>query len=221
MAETVTIAAEDGHRFEAYLAEAQGQARGAVVVVQEIFGVNVHIRDVCDRFADEGFSAIAPAVFDRIETGVEYGYDEAGIVAGREIVGKLGIDGPLIDIKAAAGHVRPGGRAGVVGFCWGGSVAWLAACRLDIGAAVGYYGRLIVDHLGEIPMSPTMLHFGDKDPLIPAADVAAIRADFPEIPVYVYPAGHGFNCDRRADFDATSAALAWQRTIAFFAANLA
>jgi len=221
MGKTITIAAEDGHRCDAYLAEAQGEMRGAVVVVQEIFGVNVHIRDVCDRFAAEGFSAIAPAVFERIERGVEYDYDEAGIEAGRDLIGKLGMDGPLKDIAAAAKAVRPGAKAGVVGFCWGGSVAWLAACRLDMGAAVGYYGRLIVDNLGEIPMCPTMLHFGDKDPMIPAEDVAAIRAAFPEIPVYAYPAGHGFNCDRRADFDANSAAMAWQRTISFFAANLA
>ncbi|MCB2102407.1 MAG: dienelactone hydrolase family protein [Rhodobacterales bacterium] len=221
MGETITIAAQDGHELAAYRAvpanvETNG-ARGGVVVVQEIFGVNIHIRDVCDRLAAAGFVALAPALFDRLERGVELDYDQAGIARGRGLVEDLGFDNAIRDVWAAAKVVHPEGRAGVVGFCWGGSVAWLANCRLCLTAASCFYGRHIVNFLHETPRRPAILHFGDKDPSIPLSDVDKIRSAFPELPVHLYPgAGHGFNCDRRADFHPDSAELAWGRTLDLF-----
>lgn len=221
MGQTIEIAADDGHVLGAYRADPEGAAKGAVVVVQEIFGVNGHIRDVCDRLAAEGFTAIAPAVFDRVRKNVEYDYDAAGIAAGRDVVAELGWEGPLTDVWAAAKTLRPDGRVGVTGFCWGGSVVWLAACRLGIASASAYYGRQIPDFLDAAPQCPTLLHFGSQDPLIPMENVDKIRAAHPDVPVHVYDgAGHGFHCDRRADYREDSAKLAWKRTIALFTETL-
>lgn len=220
MGQTIEITAEDGHVLDAYRADPEGAAKGAVVVVQEIFGVNVHIRDICDRLAAEGYTAIAPAVFDRLRKGVEYDYDAAGVAAGRELVEELGWDGPVRDVWAAAKAVRPDGRVGVTGFCWGGSVVWLAACRLDVACAASYYGRHVPDMLDETPRCPTILHFGGHDPLIPMENIEKVKMAFPDLPVYVYDdAGHGFHCDRRPDYREGSAKLAWGRTLDLFAAN--
>jgi carboxymethylenebutenolidase len=221
MGEVVTLVARDGHRLSGYRAEPEAPAQGRLVVIQEVFGVNAHIRDICDRFADLGYVALAPALFDRLETGVDLGYDEAGIAAGRALVGRLGWETPMLDVAAAAQALAPDGRAGVVGYCWGGTVAWLAACRLDVAAAACYYGRQIVDFVDETPKCPTILHFGGEDALIPLASVDRIKAAHPALPVYVYEgAGHGFNCDRRADFRREVAALALERTLDLFARTL-
>lgn len=221
MGETVTLVATDGHRLSGYRAEPDGARRGSVVVIQEVFGVNAHIRDVCDRFADLGYTALAPALFDRIRPGVELDYDQVGIEEGRSLVGRLGWDHPVRDVDAAARALEPERRVGVVGYCWGGTVTWLAACRLDVACAAGYYGRQIIDFVEERPRCPMILHFGGEDALIPLSVVDRIKAAHPDVPIYVYEgAGHGFNCDRRGDFRREVAALALERTLGLFAVHL-
>ena len=213
--------AADGFRPAVWKEEpAQGTPRGLVVVTQEIFGVNGHIRDVCARFAQAGFLAVAPALFDRQARGVELGYDEAGIARGRELKDGADADLALADL-AAARKLAPELPAAVVGFCWGGLLTWLAACRQpDFSAAVSYYGGGIGRHAGETPRCPVLLHFGEKDQAIPLEEVEALRKAHPGLPVHLYPAGHGFNCDQRGSYDAASAALAWERTLDFLGTNL-
>ena len=220
MGETISLTADDGHVLGAYRAPPAGKARGGLVVIQEIFGVNGHIRSVCDGFAADGFETIAPALFDRAEKGIELDYDEPGMTRGRDIRATLGWDDPVRDIAAAVAALSGAGAIGAVGYCWGGSLAWLSATRLEVACAVGYYGGQIVQFKDETNSCPVMLHFGEKDQSIPAADVAAIRAAHPDIPVYTYPAGHGFNCDRRADYHAESATLARERTLAVLAEHM-
>jgi carboxymethylenebutenolidase len=221
MGETIRPTASDEHRFDAYRAGARDTRKGGVVVVQEIFGVNAHIREVCDRFAADGYEAIAPALFDRVRPGVELGYAEPGIEEGRELATAVGWDGPMRDIWAAATAIQADGRVGVVGYCWGGTWAWLAGCRLDVGCVAAYYGRLIVDFLDEKPRCPVIMHFGAEDTTIPLDNVDNIRAAHPDVPIHVYEgAGHGFNCDHRAAYNPAAAALALQRTLALFAENL-
>lgn len=221
MGEIMELQAEDGHSLAAYRADPVGVAKGGLVVIQEIFGVNAHIREVCDRFAAAGYIAIAPAMFDRVKTGVELNYDEEGIAAGRELMGQLGWDSALMDVSAAVQALRSAGKVGVVGYCWGGSLAWLTACRMDIDAAVGYYGGQIPKYVGETPRAPVMLHFGETDASIPLEGVEEVKAAHSDIPVYTYPAGHGFSCDHRASFHEESSALALTRTLDFFAEKLA
>jgi carboxymethylenebutenolidase len=220
MGDTITLTAPDGHRFGAYLATPSGRERGGIVVIQEIFGVNRHIRAVTDRFAEDGYAALAPALFDRAERNLDVGYDEAGIARGRAVRQRVAYDGALRDTAAAIAHLQRFGKVGIVGYCWGGNIAWLAACRLSVAAAVGYYGGDIANLLNEVPKAPLMLHFGERDPHIAAEAVARIRAAVPDVPVHTYPAGHGFNCDERKDYDAASAALARERTLAHFAAHV-
>ncbi len=220
MGQTITLTAEDGHELSAYRADPDGAPRGGIVVIQEIFGVNGHIRSVCDRFAGEGYVAIAPAVFDRVERGVELEYDSDGMARGREIMGGIGLDGPLLDIAAAAAAIKDAGKVGSVGYCWGGTVAWLAATRLKL-PSVGYYGGRIVDFAGEELEVPVMLHFGKQDQMIPAEDVAKIREAAPKVPVFEYDeAGHGFNCEKRASYHEESAKFALTRTLEFLAENV-
>ncbi len=221
MGQTITLTASDGRELEAWRADAEGGPRGGIVVIQEIFGVNDHIRDVCAGFAAEGYTAIAPALFDRVEGDVRLEYDDAGKARGRELRAGLGWEGPMADVAAAAGALGPSGKVGVVGYCWGGSLAWLAACRLEVACAVGYYGGQIIGFNDENPRCPVILHFGETDASIPMDDVDAIRAAHPDVPVHVYgDAGHGFNCDRRAAYHAESADTARARTLAFFAEHL-
>jgi carboxymethylenebutenolidase len=192
-----------------------------VVVIQEIFGVNSHIRDVCDQMAKNGFDAIAPALFDRVEAGVELDYVEEDIEQGRRLAASVGWDQPVLDIDAAANAIAPGAKPAAVGFCWGASWTWVAAARLELGCAVCYYGRHIPDLLDQRPQCPVMLHFGAQDASIPMANVDRVRTAYPEVPIHVYEdAGHGFNCDRRNDFRPQSAELAMQRTLAFFVERL-
>lgn len=215
MADWITVTAEDGHECQAWLARPEGAARGTLVVMQEIFGVNDHVRRDTEKFAAQGYIAVAPAVFDRIERGVELGYDPDGMDKGRSLVGALGWDGPLMDVQAAADAASDGGPVFGVGYCWGGSLAWLAATRLGIPSA-GYYGGRTAALAEERPKAPVMLHFGAKDAMIPMADVNAIREAHGAVPVHVYDAGHGFNCDARDSFDESAADLALRRTLSFF-----
>lgn len=201
-------------------ADPSGPSRGAVVVIQEIFGVNAHIRSVTERFAAAGFEAIAPALFDPVEGGVELGYDEAGIAKGRELVAALGFERAAFLVGAAAKVFQKEGlRTAVAGFCWGGSIAFLCNTRLGL-PAVSYYGARTVPFLDEPLRAPMLFHFGEHDASIPPEAIAAHRATQPGATIHLYDAGHGFNCDQRADFSPASAALAWQRTTDFLAEAL-
>jgi carboxymethylenebutenolidase len=218
MGERLTLQAEDGHRFAAYRATPPGARRGALVVVQEIFGVNHHIRNVTDRFASEGYVALAPALFDRVEPDFEIGYSPADVEQGRAVRQKIGFDVMVTDLRAAVNELRKTGlRVGMVGYCMGGTLAWLAATRIDgVAAAVGYYGGGIADTATERPRCPVMLHFGETDSGIPSEHWDRIRAAQPTLPLHVYPAaGHGFSCDERASFHEPSHRLALERTLAF------
>lgn len=216
MGETVTLTANDGHSFDAYVARPADQPKAGLVVVQEIFGVNRHIRGVADGFAQDGYLAVAPAMFDRVERGIELGYDKDDIAEGRAIRAKISWDQALSDVAAALGFVAGAGKAGVVGYCWGGSVAWLAACRLNPAAAVCYYGGNIHECRNEKPSCPVMFHFGEEDAGIPMDQVKAIGAAHPKQELFTYPgAGHGFNCEMRGSYHAKSAAIARERTLAF------
>jgi carboxymethylenebutenolidase len=211
------LTASDGHELDAYEVHPDG-ASASIVIVQEIFGVNAHIRSVVDRYASFGYRAIAPALFDRGERGVELGYDDAGRARGIELVMPIAFDAAMLDVTAAVEHVAETGPVAVIGYCFGGSVAWIAACDLPIAAAVGYYGGQIHAMADREPKVPTMLHFGELDHGIPLDQVHAIAAAHPEVPVHVYEgADHGFNCDARATHDARSAAIALGRTLEFLA----
>ena len=211
----IRLTASDGHELDAYEVHPDG-ASASIVVVQEIFGVNAHIRSVVDRYASFGYRAIAPALFDRGERGVELGYDDAGRTRGIELVMPIAFDAAMLDVAAAVEHVSDTGPVAVIGYCFGGSVAWIAACDLPIAAAVGYYGGQIHAMIDRRPKVPTMLHFGELDHGIPLDQVQAIAEAHPEVPVHVYQgADHGFNCDARATHDARSAAIALGRTLEF------
>ncbi len=219
MSVTLTLTAEDGHTFDAYRADPTENARGGLVVIQEIFGVNAHIRSLCDRFAGSGYTALAPAIFDRAEKNVELDYSQDGITRGRAFRGRLNLDHVLLDIAAAANALHGVGTVGSVGYCWGGTLAWLSATRLGL-PSVCYYGAMIIDFVAEQPRVPVLLHFGERDASIPMDTVERIRAAHPTVPLFTYSAGHGFNCDARGDYDAESAATALQRTLDFFAAHV-
>lgn len=213
--------AADGHRFGVYRSEPAGTVRGGLVIVQEIFGVNGHIRAVCDAYAGDGFVVVAPALFDRTERGIELGYDPDSVARGRAIREKVSLEDALADVEAAAAGLAGSGRIGLVGYCWGGTVAWAAATRsTTFAATVGYYGGGIPEMRAEQPNCPVMLHFGELDQGIPLAGVRAVQAAHPEVPVFTYPAGHGFNCDQRGSYHEESARLARERTLAFLAEHV-
>jgi carboxymethylenebutenolidase len=218
MGEKLTLTAEDGQKLSAYKATPAGTPRGALVVVQEIFGVNQHIRNVTDGFAKDGYVSLAPALFDRVEPGFETGYTPADIDKGRAVRGKLGWDLMVMDLRAAVNELRKTGlNVGVVGYCMGGTMAWLAATRIDgVAGAVGYYGGGIADTATEQPRCPVLLHFGETDASIPPEHWERIKKAHPNLPVHVYQgAGHGFSCDERGSFHQASHTVARERTIAF------
>jgi carboxymethylenebutenolidase len=220
MGDTVKLTADDGHSFDAYVARPAEQPKAGLVIVQEIFGVNVHIRGVADGFAADGYLAIAPALFDRVEPGIELGYDKEDVAEGRRLRSQLKWEEVLSDVSAAMGFLAGAGKVGVVGYCWGGSVAWACATRLGI-PAVGYYGGRTAQLMHERPQAPAMLHFGAKDHLIPMSDVTKLRYAHQHVPMHVYDAGHGFNCDdRTGSYDRAAADLALQRTLDFLKAHL-
>ncbi|MSP48034.1 MAG: dienelactone hydrolase family protein [Alphaproteobacteria bacterium] len=216
MAETIRLKASDGHQFDAYVAQPAGKPRGGLVVIQEIFGVNQHMRKLADGFAAEGYLCVTPALFDRAKPAVELGYGPTDIPQGRDIRASLKLDQVLLDLKAAADAAKAAGKVGAVGYCWGGSLAYLCATRLGVAAAVGYYGGQIVPHKEEKPGCPTMLHFGERDKGIPLTDVEIIRKARPDVTIHIYPADHGFNCDERGSWEPTSAKIARERTLELF-----
>jgi carboxymethylenebutenolidase len=216
MGERIELTAADGFRLPAYRADPAGTARGALVVAQEIFGVNSHIRSVCDGYAADGYVAIAPALFDRYERDVDIGYTPADVARGRELKARAKPDSALLDIDAARAAVAFAGNVGIVGYCWGGYLAWLAAARVaGFACAVPYYGGGMTDAIAEQPKCPVMAHLGERDTMIPAAGVKALAAAHPSAQVFLYPADHGFNCDQRGAFDPAAASLARERSLAF------
>jgi carboxymethylenebutenolidase len=204
----------------AYLAEPTGKPKGGLVIIQEIFGVNTHIRGVADHFAALGYTAIAPAFFDHLETGLELGYDQAGMAEGKKLVAELGLERAIEDVASAAEAIASAGKIGTVGYCWGGTVAFLAALRLGL-PSVSYYGARNVPFLGETAKAPVMFHFGEKDKSIPPDMVEKHRQMQPRMELFTYPADHAFNRDVGDHYDEASAKLALQRTMAFFDKHLA
>jgi carboxymethylenebutenolidase len=220
MGQFTTIMARDGHEFQAWLAAPAGRPLGAVVVLQEIFGVNGYIRQVTDGFAAAGYTAIAPALFDRVRRGIELGYQPPDAELGMGYVKQLDPESTMKDIAAALAVVRHSGRSATVGFCWGGRLSYLAATTLPLACAVVYYGRL-TDSLAKHPKCPVMYHFGEADTSIPPQDVAAVRSAYPDAPLFTYPgAGHGFSCTERASYNPEAAALARARTLEFLKQHL-
>ncbi len=216
MGHWVDLTAADGFRLTAYRADPEGAPRGALVVAQEIFGVNGHIRSVCDGYARDGYVVIAPALFDRYERGVDIGYTPADIARGRELKALAKTDAALQDVAAARDAVASAGNVGILGYCWGGYIAWMAAARVEgFACAVPYYGGGMTDAIAEQPKCPVMAHFGERDSMIPVTGVNALAAAHPSAQVFIYPADHGFNCDQRGSHDPASAKLARERTLAF------
>ncbi|HEY6514861.1 MAG TPA: dienelactone hydrolase family protein [Steroidobacteraceae bacterium] len=220
MGDFTTLMARDGHEFQAYLVAPAGRPRGAVVVLQEIYGINRHIRSVTDSFAAAGYTAIAPSLFDRIRRGIELDYDDAGRDEGKGYAQQLKPDDTMKDVAAAVAVVRHSGRVGTVGYCWGGALSYRAACELPLACAVVYYGN--PRDTAKTPKCPVMYHFGSADKSIPVEQVERLKAAHPQGIFHVYDgAGHGFNCDLRPSYAAAAAALARQRTLDFLAHRLA
>lgn len=218
MGQWITLNTPAGH-IAGWRADPPIPAKGVLVVVQEIFGVNHHIRGVVDRFASHGYVAVAPAFFDHIERGVELDYTPEGVERGREFAAALGFNRVLGDIEAVARQFQHLGKVGVVGYCWGGTVAFLANTRLGF-PAVSYYGGRTVPFLHERLDAPMMFHFGERDPIIPPEHLQRHRELQSLAEIHVYPAGHGFNCEQRDDYDEPSARLALERTLSFFQRTL-
>lgn len=216
MGQWLNLTAADGFRLAAYRADPEAPPRGGLIVVQEIFGVNRHIRAVCDGFAADGYAAIAPALFDRSEPNVDLGYTPEEVARGRELKARAGTDAALLDIAAAREAAATAGRVGIVGYCWGGYISWMSATRVaGLACAITYYGGGMTEAIAERPQCPVMAHFGERDAAIPLAGVKQFAAAQPEVQVHLYPAEHAFNCDQRRGYDAASAQLARERTLAW------
>lgn len=219
MGETIAYKSPfDGFEVSAYHAKPTDARRGGLLLVQEIFGITDHIRELADAFAEDGYETIAPAFYDRLERGFAADYSQAAIAKGVDYSQKTPWDQVAGDAQGAIDLLSP--PVFVTGFCWGGAATWLAACRCDgLSAAAAFYGRRIAELNDETPTVPTILHFGKTDASIPMDRVEEIRTAHPDVPIYLYDAGHGFVSDRRADYDADSARLARLRTLAHFANN--
>jgi carboxymethylenebutenolidase len=221
MGKMIELNASDGHKLTAYRADPAGKPRGGIVVIQEIFGVNSHIKQVADGFAADGYVAIAPALFDRVQKNVDLGYTPEDIAKGREIRGKVTNDMAVKDAEAAVKAAASAGKVGIVGYCWGGLVAWLAAAKVPgLSAAVPYYGGGILDNADLKSKVPLMGHFGDKDQHIPVEGVKKLAEKHKEHQIFIYSADHGFNCDQRGSYNAPAAKQARERTLAFFRKNV-
>jgi carboxymethylenebutenolidase len=226
MGSFIDLKAADGQTIAAYVANPAGQPRGGVVVVQEIFGVNSHIRAVADGYAAQGYLAVAPATFHRVKPGVDLGYQSDDISAGmalKQAVEALPAPGVMQDLQAAVDHAAQAGKVGIVGYCYGGLLTWRAAALLTgLSAAVPYYGGGVTtpDEIARQPRVPVLAHFGDQDHYIPLDGVEALKKAHPEVEVHVYHANHGFNCDQRGSWDAVAAKLALERTLAFFSRHV-
>ena len=221
MGKQIKLTAGDGFELGAYRAEPTGTPKAGLVLLQELFGVNEHIRSVADRFAEDGYLVIAPALFDRVEPELELGYTPDALKRAQALRSRLDPDKTMADVAAAVAEAGKGGKVLMVGYCWGGLLVFLAAADLPgVTAGTCYYGGGIANHLDRAPQIPLIMHFGERDTNIPLEQVDKIRAALPDVPIYTYPAGHGFNCNARGSYDAASADLALERTRAFFDAQL-
>ena len=217
MGKMIQLTAADGHKLDAYRADPAGKPRGAIVVIQEIFGVNSHVKQVADGYAADGYVAIAPAMFDRVQKNFDVGYTPEDIAKGREVRGKVTTDMALKDAQAAVNEAAKAGKVGIVGYCWGGFVAWMASAKVNgLVCAVPYYGGGILDNADIQPKVPVMGHFGDKDQHIPVEGVKKLAEKHPQQQIFIYAADHGFNCDHRGSYNAPAAKQARERTLAFF-----
>jgi carboxymethylenebutenolidase len=221
MGKTVSVTASDGHKLDLYRAEPAGKPKGGLVVIQEIFGVNSHMREVCDGYAKDGYLCVAPALFDRVGKNIELGYAGADMEKAKTTRAALKWDEALKDVVAAQESIKNAGKVGILGYCYGGSVAWLGATRLDFACAVSYYGGNVAEFANEKPKCPVICHIGSEDASINAEKVAIIKKARPEVTVYVYEgAGHGFNCNQRGSWNEAAAKLARQRTLDFLAKHI-
>jgi carboxymethylenebutenolidase len=226
MGQFTDLKAADGQAIPAYVAQPAGKPKGGIVVIQEIFGVNSHIRSVADGYAAQGYLAVAPSTFHRVKPGVELGYEQEDMAAGMALktaVEALPAPGVMQDIQAAIQHAAQAGKVGIVGYCYGGLLTWRAACLLEgLSGAVPYYGGGVTtpDEIARKPKCPVMAHFGDQDHWISLESVEAFKKAHPEAEVHVYHANHGFNCDQRGSWNAEAAKLARERTLAFFAKHV-
>jgi carboxymethylenebutenolidase len=226
MGQFTDLRSSDGFTSPAYVVQPSGKARGGIVVLQEIFGVNSHIRSVADGYAKDGYFVVAPSTFHRVKQNVEIGYGDEDMKAGSALkaaVEGLPAPGVMPDIQAAIDHASQAGKVGIVGYCWGGLLTWRSACLLNgLAAAVPYYGGGVTtpDEVARKPKCPVMAHFGDQDHWIPLDTVEAFKKAHPEVEVHVYHANHGFNCDQRGSYNAEAAKVARERTLAFFAKHV-
>ncbi|MFT4194649.1 dienelactone hydrolase family protein [Ottowia sp.] len=228
MGQFIDLTAADGQKIPAYVARPAGQPKGGIVVVQEIFGVNSHIREVADGYAQDGYLAVAPGTFQRVKPGVELGYTDADMQEGfgyKTAVEALPAPGVMQDLQAAIDHAaqQSGGKVGIVGYCWGGLLTWRAACQLNgLAAAVPYYGGGVTtpEEAARQPKAPVLAHFAEQDHWIPLDSVEAFRRAHPEVRVFTYAADHGFNCNQRGSWNEAAARLARERTLAFFAQHV-
>lgn len=222
MGNKISLTTSDGFKLGAYRANPKGAPKGGLVVIQEIFGVNHHIRAMCDRYAEAGYAACAPQVFDRIQPNFECGYTPDEIANARTFIPKIDWAAMLRDVEAAIGNVKSAGPIGIVGWCMGGTVAFMAAGKLSgLSAAVGFYGGQIAKNVDLKPKAPTQLHFGELDQSIPMTDVETIKRTRTDCEIYVYKeGGHGFCCDERGSYHAESAKLGHERALAWFAKHM-
>ncbi len=216
MGNDITLKAIDGHEFAVYQAPAQGTRKGGLILIQEIFGVTAHIRELCDHFAGLGYETMAPAIFDRYQKNFATGYTPEDMQAAVKMAGTSGIETPMLDIQATADELKTRGPVAITGFCYGGSLTWMASARVEgLACAVGFYGRLIPENLDIQPLCPVMLHFGSRDKSIPLDGVRRTAEAHPDVKVHIYQAEHGFWSDRPANHDDNAIALSQERTLAF------
>jgi carboxymethylenebutenolidase len=214
MGELIKATASDGHILDVYLAQAKGLPKGGIVLIQEIFGVNNHIKSIADQYASEGYLVGAPSLFDRVEPNIRLCYNPEDIAHGKELKESVGNENPLLDIQSTLNIVKSAGKVAVIGYCWGGTLTWLSACQVPgFSAAASYYGGGIGALAFMQPKCPTIFHFGENDPVIPLTDIDTLKSAQPKCPIYLYPAGHGFNCKQRDGFHSSSSKIALERTI--------
>jgi carboxymethylenebutenolidase len=222
MGKNIELTAADGHKFSAYVAEPSGKAKGALVLVMEIFGVNSHIRQTADGFAADGYLVVAPAFFDRVQRGLDVGYTPQDIEMARGLMQKMKFDDALKDVEVAKKHAASAGKVGIIGYCWGGALSFKSACNVDgLACAVAYYGGAIPSMINEKPKCPVMFHWGETDASIPLEKAKEVAAAHKDQIHHFYPgSGHGFNCDQRGSFNAESAGVARGRTLEFLTKHI-
>lgn len=221
MDDFIKVTASDGHILDVYLAQAQGSPKGGIVLIQEIFGINSHMKSVADQYASEGYLVGAPSLFDRVESNIRLCYNSDDVVHGKELKESVGNKNPLLDIQATLNIVKSAGKVAVIGYCWGGTLTWLSACQVPgFSAAVSYYGGGIGALAFMQPKCPTIFHFGENDHAIPLMDINTLKSAQPKCSIYLYPAGHGFNCEQRDGFHSSSSKIALERTIEHLEHNI-